>query len=124
MKNQVRPKWAKLCKGESGIDIKCLKLCEAINRFPGTETISSCCGHNKDRFMIFFKTKYIKSLFNILQFFDGYYDWIITVQTNGFIVYFMIEGSKGKKSYKEAEQITKLMSQWKNKQKLKETPEK
>ncbi len=38
-----------------GIDPECINLIDAINRIPGLYTISSCCGHGRHPFTIFFK---------------------------------------------------------------------
>ncbi len=37
------------------MDIGCIEICNAMNSLPGIETTSSCCGHNKCVFNIFFK---------------------------------------------------------------------
>lgn len=44
------------------MDPECVKLCKAINKIPGLQTTESCCGHGKDKFMIWFEVKSLKKL--------------------------------------------------------------
>jgi len=37
------------------MDRECIDLCDELNKLPGVETVSSCCGHLKNRYMIFFR---------------------------------------------------------------------
>jgi len=39
------------------VDKECVELCNAMNSLPSIETISSCCGHGKSPFRIFFKVR-------------------------------------------------------------------
>lgn len=36
------------------MDKECVELCEKLNSLDGIETRSSCCGHLKERYMLFF----------------------------------------------------------------------
>jgi len=95
------------------IDEECQKLCEVINRFPGIQTICSCCGHNKTPFHIWFTAKSLICLPELLYWFDGchcgYYDWQIFVETDcaKSPVHFCIEGPVG--AYKQADEIATLI---------------
>ena len=42
---------------EMEIDKECADLCNALNSLPAIVTISSCCGHGKSPFSIFFKVR-------------------------------------------------------------------
>jgi hypothetical protein len=44
------------------IDPECLALCNALNRLPGIETFSSCCGHGRNPFTIFFTARRLTAL--------------------------------------------------------------
>ena len=37
------------------MDVECIELCKTLNAIPGVETFESCCGHLKQRFMVFFE---------------------------------------------------------------------
>ena len=118
MKNQVKPEWANLTEDESGIDIECLALCEALNLYPGIKTCQSCCGHGKKPFKIWFTVKNLVDLPEVCYYFDRCHcdceDWNIKVHTDCGMspVVFLIEGPIGKRGYKEAEKIAKLLTDW------------
>ena len=68
------------------MDTECVSLCDAMNRFPGIETILSCCGHGKKPFMIWFVTRSLEDLPALVYFFDGHtgvYGWRVGVNTDG-----------------------------------------
>ncbi len=46
-------------------DKECVELCKALNNMDNVETTESCCGHLKDRFMIFFKCDNFSTLAKI-----------------------------------------------------------
>jgi hypothetical protein len=48
---------SKLWVPPSDLDKECLDLCVALNRLDGIRTTSSCCGHGKDPYMIWFRAK-------------------------------------------------------------------
>lgn len=78
------------------MDEECIPLCDALNSLPGVETTSSCCGHCKNDFMIFFNCNNSYSLAVIARAFSRRYSgtflaWKIEVEThdNGGYGYFM-----------------------------------
>ena len=78
------------------MDKECIPLCDALNSLPGVETTSSCCGHCKNDFMIFFNCNDSYSLAVIARAFNRRYsgtflEWKIEVEThdNGRYDYFM-----------------------------------
>lgn len=46
-------------------DKECVTLCNTLNKMNGLNTTESCCGHLKDRFMIFFKCDNFSTLAKI-----------------------------------------------------------
>ena len=40
------------------MDNECIKLCEALNKLEGIETVESCCGHGKGDYHIWFNAGY------------------------------------------------------------------
>lgn len=78
------------------MDEECIPLCDALNSLPGVETTSSCCGHCKNDFIIFFNCNNSYSLSVIARAFSRRYSgtflaWKIEVEThdNGGHDYFM-----------------------------------
>ena len=78
------------------MDEECIPLCDALNSLPGVETTSSCCGHCKNDFMIFFNCNDSYSLAIIARAFNRrysgtYLEWKIEVEThdNGRYDFFM-----------------------------------
>lgn len=68
------------------MDKECIPLCDALNSLPDVETTESCCGHCKDRFMIFLTCNNSHSLALIARVFDRRYigtsqPWHIELQT-------------------------------------------
>ena len=73
-------------KYDGKMDKECIPLCDALNSLPDVETIESCCGHCKDRFMVFFTCDNPHSLAVIARVFDRRYigtsqPWYIELQT-------------------------------------------
>ena len=122
MTDRLRPEWANLSIGETGIDKECLALCEALNLLPDIETTESCCGHDIKPFKIWFRSKTLESLPPLLYFFDGChcgsYEWSVTVSTDCAMspVVFRIQGPIGEKAYQESAAIAKLLAEWVNTQ--------
>ena len=119
VKKQVFLKWANLCDDEPGIDIECLSLCEAINKFHGAKTISSCCGHGHSPFRIWFEIESLDNLAPIIYYFDnchsGCHGWNVIAKTDCSMqrAKFMVESSKkGEEAYKEAAKIAIIMEEW------------
>lgn len=44
------------------MDAECIPLCDALNAFESVETTSSCCGHDKRPFRIFFRCSSLETL--------------------------------------------------------------
>lgn len=42
-------------KYDGQMDKECIALCDALNEYPHVSTFESCCGHFKQRFMVFFR---------------------------------------------------------------------
>lgn len=83
-------------KYDGRMDEECISLCDALNSLPGVETTSSCCGHCKNNFMIFFNCNNSYSLAIIARAFNKrysgtYLEWKIEVETldNGRYSYFL-----------------------------------
>lgn len=102
----------------AGIDIECIALCDAINLFPGIQTLESCCGHGEKSFRIWFSADNLEALPTVLYYFDGchcsFYGWHVVATTDCGMspVKFMVEGPIGKDAYQEAKVIAKLMTNW------------
>ena len=117
-KIQVKPDWADLDSKDIGIDIECLALCEALNRFPGIETVESCCGHGNNPFRIWFVPESLQSLPAVVYFCDkchnSFDNWNVTVRTDCAMspVLFMVQGPTGQQAYDEAKEIANLMDAW------------
>ena len=52
---------------DNNMDIECRPLCDVLNSIPGITTISSCCGHGKDPFTIFFHAREVLDLYWIAR---------------------------------------------------------
>ncbi len=80
------------------LDKECVSLCKALNECPGIITISSCCGHGKNPYLIFFRADSLKNLALICYCFDschcGCSGWSVVARTDCSMcpVTFMIEG--------------------------------
>ena len=101
------------------IDEQVVSLCIEMNRFPGIQTTSSCCGHDKDTFCIWFIVEDLEDLPALLYCFDGchtgIYGWKVMVTTDCGMspVQFLAESSTvGNKSYEESEVIAKYMQEF------------
>ena len=69
------------------MDDECIPLCDALNSLPGVETTSSCCGHCKNDFRIFFNCNNSYSLAVIARAFNRRYsgtflEWKIEIETH------------------------------------------
>ncbi len=53
------------------MDPECVRLCDAMNAFPGIRTVESCCGHGKKPYRIWFKARDLLVLPRLLYYFDG-----------------------------------------------------
>lgn len=104
------------------MDPECVQLCDAVNSIAGLETVSSCCGHGKTPFRIFFylrdKTK-INNLSVISRVMDRRYggpvNWECVLEGTDapeYMPYFCITSgaSRGEKAYAESIDIAENMS--------------
>ena len=98
------------------IDEESILLCNAMNCFPGIQTIESCCGHGKDCFRIWFVIEDLDDLPPLLYFFDGchtgVYGWNIKVNTDcsmNPVTFFVESSTTGEESYEESITIAKEM---------------
>ena len=95
------------------IDPEVVSLCRAVNAIKGIRTVSSCCGHGKIPFQIYFMARDLDSLPNLLYWLDachsGFQGWRCLVYTDcgKSPVTFLIEGPIG--AYKEADKIAELI---------------
>lgn len=108
-KTKVKPKY----RGE--MDQECVALCDAMNLFPGIQTVESCCGHGEMPYAIWFKAVDLLVLPPLLYWFDGchcgFYGWRVIAKTDCGCspVTFMVEGPMGEQAYHEAAEIAKLI---------------
>ena len=71
---------------DGNMDKECIQICDALNSISDVRTTESCCGHCKDRFMVFFTCDNPHSLAVIARVFDRRYigtsqPWYIELQT-------------------------------------------
>lgn len=101
---------------EGRMDVECISLCDAVNKLQGLRTISSCCGHNKDPFSIWFIAEDLKHLPPLLYYLSschcGFWGWRVLVTTDCAMspVNFKIEGNIG--AYDEANKIAQLIEKY------------
>ena len=104
--------WAKWA-APAGLDPEVLSLCMAMNAFPGITTTSSCCGHGREPFGIYFQPESLDDLPALLYWFDGchtgQYGWRVRVFTDCAADHatFEVEGPAG--GYESADVIAKCM---------------
>ncbi len=101
----------------NALDPEVVELIEAMNKFPGVETISSCCGHGKDVFNIWFVVEDLEDLPELLYCVDvchnGVYGWSVEVTTDcgASPVHFRLHSkSQGEMAYLEAIKIAEFMN--------------
>ena len=64
-------------------DEECIELCRTLNNLEGLKTTESCCGHLRDRFMIFFQCNNFSTLAKISRSVDKNYSdgkWELLVE--------------------------------------------
>jgi hypothetical protein len=99
------------------MDPECLALCDAINAIPGLKTHSSCSGHGKEPFRIWFCAETVRSLFILVRHLDTRYGapvgWTCQVEDTDLVeepVVFMVERQyDGPQIYGEADRISGLI---------------
>jgi len=85
----------------SDIDVECRLLVAAMNKFPGIETIESCCGHGERPLKIWFVADDLDVLPPLLYWTDvchtGCGGWCVMVETDCAMspVVFRLEGPVG-----------------------------
>jgi len=52
------------------IDHESISLCDAVNKIKGLKTFESCCGHNRDNFLIWFSAENVVDLTPLVYFLD------------------------------------------------------
>jgi hypothetical protein len=78
------------------MDVECVRLCDALNALPGIMTVSSCCGHGKRPFRVFFCAATIAALLPIVRCVNSSGWRIETSWSNGSdVVMHMLEGPVG-----------------------------
>ncbi len=98
-----------------GMDQECQELADAMNEVPGITTTSSCCGHGKRPYRMWFDTHSLEALPDLLYWFDGchcgYYSWIVKVYTDcsKCPAKFYIEGPTGEEAYEQSKGIAKFI---------------
>jgi hypothetical protein len=98
------------------MDKECVALCAAMNRMKGIRTTSSCCGHGKNPYRIYFQPRSLAALPPLLFWFDGchcgFYGWTVVVYTDCSAggPFFLVEGPTGPEAYAEAESIASLLT--------------
>jgi hypothetical protein len=99
------------------MDERCISLCDAINRIEGLQTTSSCEGHGKGPFSIYFDidAQGLKNLGKLLYYIDSCHykiGWTVRVYgTCSLKSHFILESpSKGEKAYEEANEIANALN--------------
>jgi hypothetical protein len=110
------------------MDKEVLPLCDALNSIKGIETTSSCCGHGKETFRVWFKCSSLKIINNLIYWIKQFRPlsrWEIKVFgicSNKRKTHFMIEGPKGEAGYRGSKIIAKRITG--NKKYISEKPSK
>lgn len=103
------------------MDKECIRLCDAMNRFPGIMTHDSCCGHGKKEMGIYFIVTghHKKDLPPILYYFDkchtGVPGWRVEANTDCAMDGVSLSASSesiGEKAYEEADKIAECMEEF------------
>lgn len=103
-------------KPPADMDKECVVLCAAMNRIKGIRTVSSCCGHGKHPYRIYFQPRSLAALPPLLYWFDachcGHYGWTVVVYTDCSAAgpFFRVEGPVGPEAYVEAGDIAYLLT--------------
>jgi len=94
------------------IDPECVGICDAMNKYPGIQTTSSCCGHGSRSMWIFFSANSLDSLPPVLYWMEkchnGITGWQVSVYTDcsmGSPVFLAESLSIGQEAYDEANKI-------------------
>jgi len=104
---------------DNQMDSEVIELCDAMNCMPGIRTTGSCCGHGKERLMIFFEVRDpVVGIFFMARCVDKRYfkhgdTWDIritvgdTIGDGGYLptAYVLESTHKGEEAYKEAKDL-------------------
>ena len=107
----IRSEWSPL----DDMDAECVELCKALNAVPGVRTDSSCCGHGREPYRVWFTVDDLTDLPFVLYWFDGchcgHYGWRVIVTTDCGMspAVFRVEGPVGEESYEQANEIAALL---------------
>ncbi len=109
------PEWANITDG-IGIDNECLRLCEALNKLPGIETYSSCCGHGRETFYVAFHATSVDSLRLLSTVLGKMAIGVLSAWRIALVppkypdrCLFILEGPRGQPAYTDAIELTKLI---------------
>ena len=100
----------------SDIDKECLELCVAMNKLPGIQTTSSCAGHGKTPYWVFFVADDLEVLPALLYYVkachSGVTGWHVDVSTDCGMspVTFCLEGPSN--DHKGAKQIATAIEEY------------
>ena len=104
------------------MDKECIHICDALNSIPDVRTTESCCGHCKDRFMIFLTCDNSHSLAIIARVFDRRYigtsqPWYIELQTKdsgayGYFIHSETKYDSEEVMMKDINQIIENIKYW------------
>jgi len=94
----------------------CHRLCNAMNRFSGIRTTSSCCGHGKKPLTVFFSANDLDTIARFLSvirsvYFFGF-QWDCFIKSRNFfeVSYTLSSRSKGAEAYREANCVANLLN--------------
>jgi len=104
------------------MDKECVPLCNALNAVKGIITTDSCCGHDKNPFIIFFKATSFKGLFFVTRCIDRRYwkhgwKWTCELSVGDMIVdgilptsFVLSSKEVGNEAYKQANDLVENMN--------------
>lgn len=93
-------------------DKECVNLCQTLNAMDGLNTTESCCGHLKDRFMIFFKCDNFSTLAKISRsvnrnYSDGKWELLVDDMDRNPCCFFWL---RSKEPFKTKEEMKKSVN--------------
>ncbi len=97
------------------MDAECIRLCDALNRLLGIQTVGSCYGHGVSPYRIFFTSSSVEALLPVLYHLDschcGFEGWQVTVGTDCAMshVSFVVEGPIGLRAIQQAGKLAQLI---------------
>ena len=96
------------------MDKECIELCEKLNTLEGVETSGSCCGHLRERYMIFFYCNNFVTLGKLFRcvnrnYSDGKWELLVDGSDHHPSYLFWLRSKKPFKSYKSMEKSIKRL---------------